>query len=185
MLRFFASVFLFLFSLISYHPVSATAEAKILNNEEQIALLDEWKAPKEILEKFPYYVSGFDIEKRPVFIFEIGKWPIRSYVEKGGKDLENLRTHMKQFFRRIELGPRAFFNESEMVAPDTVVIMDWEGFGLRQLVHKPTVKEILHQFATFQKIQDSFAYGFYLNVNTFATHFISLGNQFWGVHSNG
>ncbi|CAG7723470.1 unnamed protein product [Allacma fusca] len=71
------------------------------NQEELNAFLDRWKPPKEILDKFPYYVSGFDIEKRPVFIFE--------------------------------------------------------------LVHKPTVQYILHHFTTFQRIQDSLAYGFYLN----------------------
>ncbi|CAG7698686.1 unnamed protein product, partial [Allacma fusca] len=48
-------------------------------------------------------------------------------------------------------------------APDTVVIIDWEGFSLNQLTHKPTVQEILNQFSTFQKIQHSFAYGYYLN----------------------
>ncbi|CAG7829260.1 unnamed protein product, partial [Allacma fusca] len=63
--KFRATVFLFSLPLISYHPVSATAEAKIINNREQNALLDKWKPPKEILDKFPYYVSGFDIEKRP------------------------------------------------------------------------------------------------------------------------
>ncbi|CAG7720737.1 unnamed protein product, partial [Allacma fusca] len=70
MFNIFAAVFLISIPFISYHPVSATAGAKILNHEEQNALLDEWKPPKEILDKFPYYVSGFDIEKRPVFIFE-------------------------------------------------------------------------------------------------------------------
>ncbi|CAG7713485.1 unnamed protein product, partial [Allacma fusca] len=154
--------------------------AKFLNNEEQNDFLDRWKSPKEILDKFPYYISGFDIEKRPVFIFQIGKWPIRSFVEKGGQALDNLSTHMRQFFRRIEIGPRAFFNESDLGAPDTVTIIDWEDFSLSQLTHGPTVQYILHHFTAFQRIQDSFAYGYYLNVNTFASHFISLAKPILG-----
>ncbi|CAG7731055.1 unnamed protein product, partial [Allacma fusca] len=130
------AVFVFSLPLISYHPVSGTAEAKILNQEEQNIFLDNWKPPKEILDNFPYYVSGFDVEKRPVFIFEIGKWPIR--------------------------------------------IVDWEGFSLSQLTHGPTVQYILHHFTAFQRIQDSFAYGFYLNVNTFASQFISLAKPILG-----
>ncbi|CAG7785957.1 unnamed protein product, partial [Allacma fusca] len=165
---------------ISYLQVSATADAKTRSNEEQNAFLDNWTAPKKILEKFPYYVCGFDIEKRPVFVFEIGNWKIRSFVEKGGQDLEDLDNHIRKFFRRVEIGSRAFFNESEIGAPDTVVIIDWEDFSLNQLIHAPTVQFVLHHFTAFQRLQDSLAYGYYLNVNAVASQFIALAKPILG-----
>ncbi|CAG7829134.1 unnamed protein product [Allacma fusca] len=164
-MRIFLITCVLLLQVICFHPGVSTAESKIDNEKEQNAVLERWKAPKEITEKFPYYVSGFDIEGRPVFIMEIGKWPIRYTVEKGGEDLKNLDMHMEQFFHRVVVGPRAFFNDSEIGAPDTAAILDWEGFSLIQLVHAPTLQYILRHFAGFQRIQDSFAYGYYVNVN--------------------
>ncbi|CAG7689703.1 unnamed protein product, partial [Allacma fusca] len=154
--------------------------AKILNQKEQNEFLDSWKSPKDISDKFPYYVSGFDVEKRPVFVFEVGKWPLHYFVEKGGQDLENLSTYLNKFFRRVEIGPKAFFNESEIGAPDTVVIVDWEDFSLKQLIHAPTVQYILHHFTSFQRLQDSLAYGYYLNVNAVASQFIALAKPILG-----
>ncbi|CAG7724520.1 unnamed protein product, partial [Allacma fusca] len=165
---------------ISYQQVLATADAKTRSIEEQNAFLDNWTAPKKILEKFPYYVCGFDIEKRPVFVFEIGNWKLRSFVEKGGQDLEDLDNHIKKFFRRVEIGSRAFFNESEMGATDSVVITDWEGFSLKEFIHVPTVQFSLNLIANFQRIQDSFAYGYYFNVNAVASQFIALAKPILG-----
>ncbi|CAG7832872.1 unnamed protein product [Allacma fusca] len=120
----------------------------MLSDKDQNELLDKWKAPKEMVEKFPYYVSGFDIEKRPVFVAEIGKWPVRQFVENGGEDLKNLDNHFKKFLRRVEIGPKAFFKESEMGASGSVVILDWDGFRLTQLIHEPT----LQFFKSFSRI---------------------------------
>ncbi|CAG7827673.1 unnamed protein product, partial [Allacma fusca] len=174
MLNRFTVLFVFGLQVLSYHQVFGNAEAKILSVQDQNDLLDKWKAPKEIRDKFPYYVSGFDIEKRPVFIFEFGKWPLRQFVEKGGEDFENLDTHFQQFFRRVEIGPRAFFNASEIGADGSVFIVDWDGFSPTQFIHAPTLQYSLKNFGTFQRIQDSFAYGFFLNVNAAASQFISL-----------
>ncbi|CAG7834399.1 unnamed protein product, partial [Allacma fusca] len=112
MLTRLVAIFVISLQVISYHRVFAAAEAKIHSVQEENALLDKWKSPKEILVKCPYFVSGFDIEKRPVFVLEF--------------------------------------------------------------LHAPTVQYILHHFAAFQQIQDSFAYGYYVNVNAVASQFISM-----------
>ncbi|CAG7719313.1 unnamed protein product, partial [Allacma fusca] len=121
----------------------STAESQVDKEKVQNAVLERWKAPKEITDKFPYYVSGFDFDGRPVFIMEIGKWPIRYIVEKGGQDVKNLDS-------------------------------------LTQLVHAPTLQYILRHFASFQRIQDSFAYGYYVNVNAVASQFITMAKPLLG-----
>ncbi|CAG7689007.1 unnamed protein product, partial [Allacma fusca] len=55
---------------------------------------------------------------------------------------------------------------------DTVTIIDWEDFSLSQLTHGPTVQYILHHFTAFQRIQDSFAYGYYLNGKFWSLEFV-------------
>ncbi|CAG7729673.1 unnamed protein product, partial [Allacma fusca] len=123
MAKLFPVVFALFLQVISYQLVIASEDANILSDKEQNALLDGWNAPKVILEKFPYYVSGFDIEKRPVFVLEIGNWP---------------------------------------------------------LIHEPTLQFTLGHFQAFQRIQETLAYGIYLNVNAVASQFITMAKPLLG-----
>ncbi|CAG7823906.1 unnamed protein product [Allacma fusca] len=42
-------------------------------------------APAEIKSSFPYYLSGYDEDGAPIWLFEFGKWDMRKYAEQGGK----------------------------------------------------------------------------------------------------
>ncbi|CAG7823368.1 unnamed protein product, partial [Allacma fusca] len=74
-----AGCFLASVAVVSVQLISVLSlnETNLLAHLEQ---LDDFKPPKELVNSCPYYISGFDHEKRPVLIVEIGKCPIRKTV---------------------------------------------------------------------------------------------------------
>ncbi|CAG7821071.1 unnamed protein product, partial [Allacma fusca] len=63
---------------------------------------------------------------------------------------------------------------------DGVLIMDWDQFSLKQLIHGPTTKFILKHFALFQTLQDKMVYGFFVNVNAVASQMLNLARPIIG-----
>ncbi|CAG7724492.1 unnamed protein product [Allacma fusca] len=158
-------------------PASSEVSETIQTSEKT---LDKWVPPKNISKLFPYYISGFDFDSRPFFVVEIGKWPFRDFIEKG-KDLEVLDKYVQQMFYRFEYGGKIYSRPGEENQSDeSAGILDWEGFSLVDYAHSPTLKFLLKHFASFQKIQDSHAYGLWINVNAVARSFINLATPVLG-----
>ncbi|CAG7820826.1 unnamed protein product, partial [Allacma fusca] len=44
---------------------------------------DTWEEPQYLREMYPYYLSGYDYEGRPIWIVEFGKFNIKKTVEMG------------------------------------------------------------------------------------------------------
>jgi hypothetical protein len=110
--------------------------------------LSDWKAPRELKEKFPYYLSGYDYEDQPVWIGEVGKYDVRAQIEKGQEATHNLTQYLFQAcFRMLE----------SMIVKDTPTrevrnifgIADWEGFDITQGTHAGTVRYVLHMLQTY------------------------------------
>jgi hypothetical protein len=105
--------------------------------------LSAWEAPSELKKKFPYYLSGYDHEDRPVWIGEVGKYNVREQVERGEEAIQNLTKYLFQGgLRKME----------SLIVKDTptreirqvFVISDWEGFDNTQSTHLPTVNYVAH-----------------------------------------
>ncbi|CAG7722748.1 unnamed protein product [Allacma fusca] len=100
--------------------------------------LDTWKPPEEIRKNFPYYLSGFDEENRPIWVMEFGKWDIRSMLEKGPEWEKALDKHVDQLLWN-------FYNSSgirsthDFPVKEIETLVDAEGYQMRQLTHAPTV----------------------------------------------
>ncbi|CAG7821959.1 unnamed protein product [Allacma fusca] len=88
--------------------------------------------PTEIQEEFPYYLSGYDEEGAPIWIFEGGKWDMRKYVEQGG--------------RQIFMSFSRFFYSAGFEPVRNLFLECWQTNGLRydpgHLETRTTVKTI-------------------------------------------
>ncbi|CAG7784806.1 unnamed protein product [Allacma fusca] len=134
------------------------------------------------LVKFPYYISGYDYEDRPVLVMEWGKWDIRTLAEKGGEELENFETSVDQFVELIRTG---FFakkvNESESQEIDVVgivALLDFDGLSLRQIGTTKSLQLLVRNFAKLERCHGQFAYGFIVNSNPLAHQVIQLAKPF-------
>ncbi|CAG7817726.1 unnamed protein product [Allacma fusca] len=131
--------------------------------------VEDWKAPKELQEKFPYYLSGYDHENRPVWFIEMGKYNVREQIERGPEYAHNLTEYMFQGIHRAM---------KSMIARDTpekevrnvVLIADCEGLDIIQTAHVPTVQYLLTSLRKFSDfISQILSHGIFFNMNYVAT----------------
>ncbi|CAG7815325.1 unnamed protein product [Allacma fusca] len=114
---------------------------KIFNETD----LDKWKAPDEIWKNFPYYLSGYDYENRPIWVWEWGKWPLRSYLERGENMDEIISRHVDQMLWHMYKfwGPQTN-SEGERVK-EVNVLIDLEGYNMSQLGNIPAVNFLIRK----------------------------------------
>lgn len=96
--------------------------------------------PAFMLEQFPFQVLGFDKSGYMVGLVPYGKWDFRTLVEAGNKQyLVNYVNYI------IELAYKLCRNRSssDKVACKLIIILDLEGFSIRQVLHKQTIEFLL------------------------------------------
>ncbi|CAG7834525.1 unnamed protein product [Allacma fusca] len=137
-------------------------------------------APKEIKETYPYYLSGYDEDGAPIWIFELGKWDIRKYAEKEGELYEAADIYADQILLNFRESGR---NSS---AKQFVAICDIEGFSLRQVQHPKTVQFLLRRFFRFEEIvrDGSLKHMWIINVNSLFDWLWKLGSPLLGSLAN-
>ncbi|CAG7722747.1 unnamed protein product [Allacma fusca] len=94
--------------------------------------LDTWKPPQEIADDFPYYLSGFGEDNRPIWVLEFGKWDIPGMLARGSKWEKILDKHVDQWLWRMwkSLGLKS---DPKDPVTEALVIVDMEGYGFKQL----------------------------------------------------
>ncbi|CAG7818942.1 unnamed protein product [Allacma fusca] len=130
------SVLLLHFLLIS---TISSVKAQIPNDEVPAELqflttgdYDTWTPPEDIAKSYPYYLSGFDDQNRPIWVLEFGKWDIRSGLLKDEE-------HEKALDKHIDQATWHFFNSTGLRASpeapnkEFIVLIDAEGYNLAQL----------------------------------------------------
>jgi hypothetical protein len=110
-----------------------------------------WKPPESYANMFPFEISGRSKEGCPVVIIPFGKWDARSACEAGEK---------AQFLRRIDqmfaLTYKDMYEtsdalpENETPVTQCVIIVDFEGFGLRQLTSYMSVQTLMEAVSRFE-----------------------------------
>ncbi|CAG7727660.1 unnamed protein product [Allacma fusca] len=170
-------VFLSLLDGVVFGEETLTNQTSGINS----ALLD-WKVPERIKSKFPYYLSGTDYEGKPVLVIQWGRWDTRYIAEKGGSDLEALEKGVDQFVERVNTGYFAVkLNSTETEDEDELVmILDFDGFRLRQFNSPANMKFLLSSFTKLERIYQKFAYGFVLNANPLVLQAINLSKPLAG-----
>ncbi|CAG7828141.1 unnamed protein product, partial [Allacma fusca] len=136
--------------------------------------------PAEIKDQFPYYLSGYDEEGAPIWIFEGGKWDVRKYVEQGGKHYDGMDVHIDRMY--------LMFRDSGLnsTGKQFVVICDMGGFNIRQAGHGKTVQFMLSKFVRFEQIARSgtLKRAWLLNVNAIFQGIWQIGSRILGQLAN-
>jgi hypothetical protein len=135
--------------------------------------VDTWEPPIEISANFPYYLSGFDSENRPIWVLEFGKWDIRSLVEKREDLIDDLKKHVDQWLYRMykSTGTKA---TPENPVKDLIVILDTEGLDLHQVSSAPALIVLIQHIRKIASCLQ-FAYVAYVvNASFVAKNLINL-----------
>ncbi|CAG7819742.1 unnamed protein product [Allacma fusca] len=110
-----------------------------------------WEAPLDIRTNYPYYLSGFDAENRPIWIAELGKWNLRKVVEAGGETFKNFDKYVQQSRIRITKS-RALKSTPGHIVTEAVFLLDLDELKLSQIASVPTVSYILNLARQYRKL---------------------------------
>ncbi|CAG7719797.1 unnamed protein product [Allacma fusca] len=137
-------------------------------------------APEEIKVAFPYYLSGYDEDQVPIWIFELGKWDMRKFAELGGEQYDAMDIYAHKMFLT--------FKESALnsTAKQYIGITDMDELNIRQTGHPKTLQFILQQFARFERIvrDGVLKMQFFLNSNLLFDGVLRLGLPLLGSLQN-
>ncbi|CAG7716713.1 unnamed protein product [Allacma fusca] len=135
---------------------------------------DTWEAPLEIRKNFVYYLSGFDDENRPIWIGEVGKWPVRDIFDAQDPEKEKaLYKYIDQALYRYNQS-LSLRSTPENPVNEGSVILDLDGFELRTLSHSKSIKFGLDKAHDVVIVANRMAYGFMINMNYFAYKLIDI-----------
>ncbi|CAG7816624.1 unnamed protein product [Allacma fusca] len=126
--------------------------------ESEILAFD---APAEIKSTFPYYLSGYYEDGAPIWVFELGKWDLRKYTEKGGPLYDAMDIYVDQMYYTFK---KSGLSSS---GKQFFAICDLDEFKIRQAGHPKTVQFILSKFVTLEQIVSggSMRQGWVVNAN--------------------
>ncbi|CAG7641142.1 unnamed protein product [Allacma fusca] len=132
----------------------------------------KYEVPEETAKRFPYYLSGYDYEGAPIWIWELGKWDFVPTITNGGEELEAANKATDQMFLR--------FRKSGKDAPDQQgfnVIMDMDGYTLSKAVDVRALGVVLGKFRKFGELLKSadLKHGWIVNVNAIFESVLRLG----------
>ncbi|CAG7725152.1 unnamed protein product [Allacma fusca] len=140
--------------------------------------IEDYVAPYDIPKKFVYYLAGYDYENRPVWVAELGKWPVKEVLEE--KHVVEFDWHLKQMLHRFFKSVRDRSTEENGV-DEIVCIIDFADQKLDQIAHIPAARYALH-FVPFAKdtLNKYVGQVFVLNTNFAAQTFLNLLQPLFG-----
>jgi hypothetical protein len=141
----------------------------------------KYETPQKMKDLFPYYLSGYDEDGAPIWVWEFGKWDVRSIVEKGGKDYDDMDKSADHMFLD--------FRESGRNATDKqgfVTIMDLNGYPLSQAGHLRTITFVISKFRKFEELikDGDMKVGWIINANYLFERVWQIGKPLLGVLAN-
>ncbi|CAG7817319.1 unnamed protein product [Allacma fusca] len=135
------------FSEADYRKIfSFTKKTKIYQHfsyEEmraRIINVTTWEVPLDIKNSFPLYLAGYDYDKRPVWVFEVGKVDFRTIIAQGEEKVAQARRYL---FRVVSNIIKSFvvMDTPEEEIREAVFIFDMEGASLGQVDYAPSWAE--------------------------------------------
>ncbi|CAG7639373.1 unnamed protein product [Allacma fusca] len=158
-------------------------QGQIVPNELPVKLqylvkwdLERWRAPNEIEDNFPYYLSGFDFENRPIWIVEFGKWDIATLLNTGAGDDASEQALSKH----IDQGVWRAYNSTGMRATkgkpvkEVICIVDMDGYDRRQINSAKAVAFIIKKMRTIHGALQFAHDTFVLNASVAAHSLLSV-----------
>ncbi|CAG7825094.1 unnamed protein product, partial [Allacma fusca] len=98
---------------------------------------ETWEAPDYIRKNYPYYLSGFDDENRPIWIIEFGRYNLLKLFEGGDEPLKAFNKYAQQAFYRV-LKSVKLRSTLEEPATGANFIVDFADFDLLTVSHIPS-----------------------------------------------
>ncbi|CAG7825114.1 unnamed protein product [Allacma fusca] len=112
--------------------------ASTLTEEEKNIL--EFEPSEEVRKTFYHYLSGYDDQGAPIWIWPFGRWDFRKLVEKG--EQKNVEMYVKKIILRWRESARNNTVEGDE-KPGLISIMDLQAYPLAQVTHAPTLRLVL------------------------------------------
>ncbi|CAG7823792.1 unnamed protein product [Allacma fusca] len=100
--------------------------------------LDAWVTPKELQNAFPYYLSGFDEDCRPIWVGLLGRWDLSKFISKGESSAKAMEKFIQQAVYRIVTSTKNIPSGCGPVS-GIVIIYDTDGFNYRQITSGETI----------------------------------------------
>ncbi|CAG7824717.1 unnamed protein product [Allacma fusca] len=135
--------------------------------------LGDWEPPKELSEALPYYLSGFDPEGRPIWVWEFGKWDLRQFLEKGEKWEKLVDRYFDKWLWRLYDSTNIKATK-ELPVKDGELIVDFEGFSYRQYSSPAALGFFLKKMRTIAYALPLANDAFFINVNFVARNVVEL-----------
>ncbi|CAG7830555.1 unnamed protein product, partial [Allacma fusca] len=141
-----------------------------------------WKAPEELENDYPYYLSGYDEDNSPIWISEMGKWDTRKSVESGPQREKNFKKYILQFLKRCS---ESVHSKSTSAIPVTEfnLIIDMAGYSVRQTATPNAIGMVLWMARQFeQAFGDNLKLGYIVNANFVFTSVWNLMKPILGAN---
>ncbi|CAG7724876.1 unnamed protein product, partial [Allacma fusca] len=123
---------------------------KCMDMKKWIDDIDSWKAPTELEQIFPIYQAGYDIYNRPVWVFEFGKFDLKSQFNKGTQGIEDLKKYMyRNTLIMLDVGHRqSARNKGPSIngIAQALTVVDFDKFKVANFIHS----------SIFSVLQDTF-----------------------------
>ncbi|CAG7734345.1 unnamed protein product, partial [Allacma fusca] len=147
--RYFAKVFTYLRNSPAFK--NATKQDII----DLVTELESWEPPERLIQNLPYYLAGYDLDDRPVWVAEVGKYDLRAEVELGE---ENIQACLKYLFLAVHRIVKSIYDRDtpEREIRNAVFIIDLEGFDLLQFSHTKTISLCLRLTRDYKEVTQEF-----------------------------
>ncbi|CAG7699507.1 unnamed protein product [Allacma fusca] len=141
--------------------------------------IESYQSPPEVAKLFPYYLTGYDEEDRPIGVIDLGKWDARSWAKKGKEAWDDLERHAEKMLYILKAGVHAknFTDESNVtrtVTDELGLIVDFDGFSVAQATNPKVVTFLTKFLGKLQLIQHRLSYAYFINVNAVASALVRL-----------
>ncbi|CAG7725811.1 unnamed protein product [Allacma fusca] len=131
--------------------------------------LDTWKPPEHLKRNYPYYLSGFDEEDRPVWVLEFGKWNLRDIVEQGKDAVIEFDKYVNQVILNVY---NSTITKHEIVP--AIIILDLDEYELSQLTSPATVAYYVEKLRLIVIAMKNLHAAYCINTNFVAQRFLNL-----------
>jgi hypothetical protein len=152
------------------------------NESQDTFKVETWRPSPELEKYFPYYLSGYDDEDRPIVVIEFGKWDVVAWSKRGKAAWENLERHVQRMKYILSTGIWNVRNVSQnagdsakpVVTDEMVAIVDFEDFTISQASNPGAVQFLIKWMGILETLQEKVHSVYFVNVNAISGVVIRL-----------
>ncbi|CAG7730548.1 unnamed protein product [Allacma fusca] len=124
------------------HKILNTTTEKNTSPKSRAEELDTWRVPEYLLKNYPYYLSGFDYEGRPIWIAQWGKFNLKKIVQDGKESQELFSKYVEKTARILRKSGQ-ILSTPEHPVNEAAFILDFADLNFEQIADIETVSYAL------------------------------------------